>query len=71
MLEKARKLGFLTQLSQGNRWQITSSQQHDTWKLIQEDSRWILCVKDVPQLYLNSEEAIAFLSAHQRKCPQT
>jgi hypothetical protein len=63
VLNEARRLGFFCQLNDESNWQILPQQPEATWKLTTVDnSRWILSVQNIPQLYLNSEEAIAFLA---------
>ncbi len=67
VLKKAKSWGFPSQLSEENYWQILPMQPQETWKLTEFESRWILSLKNIPQLYLDSEEAIAFL-ARRNKC---
>ena len=66
VLEEAKKLGFFYQQDEENIWQILPQQQGATWKLSATNSRWILSLKDIPQLYLDSKEAIAFLTIQAR-----
>lgn len=66
VLSKARIWGFVTKLSAKNHWQILPTQSQETWKLTEFDSRWILSIKNIPQLYLNTEEAISFLASRER-----
>ena len=66
VLKEAKRLKFLYQLCEENYWHILPTQPKETWKLTEADSRWILSVKNIPQLYLNSEEAIAFLAMRAR-----
>ncbi len=62
VLNEARSLGFPSRLDDDSNWQILPQQPEATWKLTAlTDSRWVLSIKNIPQLYLNSEEAIAFL----------
>ncbi|MDJ0687864.1 MAG: hypothetical protein QNJ41_05100 [Xenococcaceae cyanobacterium MO_188.B32] len=69
VLEKAKNLGFPYQLQEENCWQILPKRRGATWKLISAmDSQWwILSLRNIPQLYLNSEEAIAFLATRARR----
>ncbi len=67
VLEEAKRLKFLYQLCEENYWHILPTQPKETWKLTEADSRWILSVKNIPQLYLNHEEAIAFLATRARR----
>ena len=67
VLMKAKNLGFLCHLSEEKYWQILPKQRGATWKLTAaDDSRWILSLNNIPQLYLNPEEAIAFLAIRSR-----
>ncbi|MGK7916928.1 MAG: hypothetical protein AB4038_15520 [Prochloraceae cyanobacterium] len=65
VLNKAKSWGFTTQLGEENNWQILPSQSQEIWQLTEVDSRWILSIKNVPQIYLDSEEAISFLNRRQ------
>ncbi|MGK7950000.1 MAG: hypothetical protein AB4368_14755 [Xenococcaceae cyanobacterium] len=58
VLEEAKRLGFFYQLDEENIWQIFPQRQGATWKLSATNSRWILSLKNIPQLYLDSKEAI-------------
>ena len=66
VLSKARTCGFITKLSGENYWQILPTQAQETWKLTEFDSRWILSVKNIPQLYLDTEEALSFLVSRDK-----
>jgi hypothetical protein len=67
VLNEARSLGFPCQLNDENNWQILPQESEANWKLTATDNlRWILSMKNIPQLYLNSEEAIAFLTTQAR-----
>lgn len=66
VLNEAKNLGFPHQLNEENSWQILPKQPKDRWKLTASGLRWILSLNNVPQLYLNSEEAIAFLQVQAR-----
>ncbi len=66
VLKEVKRLKFLYQLCEENYWHILPTQPKETWKLTEADSRWILSVKNIPQLCLNSEEAIAFLAMRAR-----
>ncbi len=66
VLEEAKRLKFLYQLCEENYWHILPTQPKETWKLTEADSRWILSVRNIPQMYLNHEEAIAFLAIRAR-----
>ncbi len=66
VLKKAKSWGFPSQLSEENYWQILPMQPQETWQLTEFDSRWILSLKNIPQLYLDSEEAIAFLARRNK-----
>ncbi|GAB4542051.1 MAG: hypothetical protein Tsb0014_34430 [Pleurocapsa sp.] len=66
VLNKAKNLGFICRLSEEKSWQIFHNRPQETWKLTSVNSRWILSIKNIPQLYLNPEEAIAFLTTRAR-----
>ena len=67
VLNEAKSRGFPYYLNEQSDWQILPQQQGATWKLTATtDSRWILSLNNVPQLYLNSDEAIAFLARRVR-----
>ena len=63
VLERAKILGFTAQLNEENLWQISSTISQQTWKLTEAELRWVLSVKNIPQLMLNQQEAIAFLES--------
>lgn len=63
VLKQAKDLGFDSQLNEQNYWQILPTKAEDTWKLTETESKWILSLRNVPQLRLSSEEAIAFLKS--------
>ncbi|MGV2827151.1 hypothetical protein [Myxosarcina sp. GI1(2024)] len=58
---RAQNWGFVCQYQKSGYWQILAHQPHVKWTLEQTEARWILIVKEVPQLLLQPEEAIAFL----------
>ena len=62
VLNKAKSWGFSSQMSQENNWQILPTQPEESWKLTEFNSWWILSINNVPQINLDSEEAIAFLA---------
>jgi hypothetical protein len=66
VLKKAKSWGFPCQLSEDNQWHILPLKPQETWKLAQVDKRWVLSLKNIPQLYLASEEALAFLESRYR-----
>lgn len=61
VIDRAKDLGFPCELNEQNCWQIIPIQSEETWKLVQEKSQWILSVRDVPQLRLDTKQAISFL----------
>ncbi len=63
VLKRAKSLGFTAQLNEANIWQISPKTSQETWKLTEAESRWILNVRNIPQLMLNLPEAIAFLES--------
>ncbi|MEL6930500.1 MAG: hypothetical protein AAFO95_17980 [Cyanobacteria bacterium J06600_6] len=62
LLEIAKSLEFTVLLNSENFWQVLPKSPKQTWMLTQTESRWILSVKNVSQLKLNEQEAIAFLN---------
>lgn len=66
ILATAKSLGFATQLSEENYWQVLPQKPAESWMLTYIESRWTLSVKNVPQLRLNEREAIAFLSSRSQ-----
>ena len=66
VLEIATSLGFAARLSEENYWQILSLKPSENWMLTYMESRWILSVKNVPQIRLNEREAIAFLTSRSQ-----
>ena len=65
VISQAENWGFICQTQQSNRWQILPLEANQRWKLEKVEDRWILIVGDVPQLRLQTEEAIAFLENHR------
>ena len=63
ILKTAKSLGFAARRNQENYWQIFSQKPSKTWILTHVESRWILSIKNVPQIRLNEREAIAFLTS--------
>ena len=63
VLQQAEKLSFPCQINEQNCWQILPIKEEETWKLTEIESKWILSLRNVPQLRLSSEEAIAFLKS--------
>ncbi|MEM9510204.1 MAG: hypothetical protein AAGA16_21385 [Cyanobacteria bacterium P01_E01_bin.35] len=61
LITKAKCWGFVCQHDDSNSWLILPQKANQRWKLQQAEDRWILSVRDVPQIILNTEEAIAFL----------
>ena len=66
VLNKAKSWGFNTQLNQENNWQISSNHPEETWQITEINARWILSINNIAQLYLDSEEAIAFLARRSK-----
>ena len=67
VVNKARTWGFICQCQESNSWLILPQNPDQIWKLQQVEERWILSVRDVPQLCLHAQEAIAFLERMQVK----
>ena len=66
VLETAKGLGFTARLNEENYWQILSQKSSENWMLTSIESRWILSIKNVPQIKLNEREAIAFLKSRSQ-----
>ena len=62
ILKTAKSLGFAARLNEKNYWQIFPKKPSETWILTHVESRWILSIKNVPQIRMNEREAIAFLT---------
>ncbi len=63
VLQQAKDLGLHCQINEQNCWQILPIKEEAVWKLTEIESKWILSLRNVPQLRLNSEETIAFLKS--------
>lgn len=61
VIDRAKNWGFICHYQKSSYWQILPKQAERRWILQQSEERWILVVGDVPQIYLHTEEAIAFL----------
>ncbi len=66
VLKTAKNLGFTAQLNEKNCWQILFQKSSESWMLTYIEFRWILSIKNVPQIRLNEREAIAFLTSRSR-----
>ena len=66
VLKTAKSLGFSAQLNEKNCWSILSQKSSENWMLTYIESRWILSIKNVPQIRLNEREAIAFLTSRSQ-----
>ena len=66
ILKIAKSLGFTARLNEKNYWQILSLKPSENWMLTYIESRWILSVKNVPQIRLNEREVIAFLTSRSQ-----
>ncbi|WP_052055225.1 hypothetical protein [Myxosarcina sp. GI1] len=68
VVSQARVWGFICNYRESNSsWSIAPKKISQRWRLLQAEDRWVLMIGEVSQLYLNAEEAIAFLEARQRK----
>lgn len=61
VVSQARNLGFTCELTVNGNWQILPFHPKENWILSQLETRWLLSVGNVAQMYLSSAEAIAFL----------
>lgn len=59
ILSQAKRWGFLCQRTAAGPWQITPLA--GDWLLEQRSDRWLLSIKGVPQVSLDSTEVLAFL----------
>ena len=66
VIDRAKSWGFSCQLTSSGDWQIFPQRTTENWKLSQLDSRWILSLDNMPQIYLSSWEVITFLKRRQR-----
>lgn len=66
ILKIAKSLGFTARINEKNYWHILSLKPSQSWILTYIESRWILSVKNVPQIRLNEREAIAFLTSRSQ-----
>lgn len=67
VVSQAITWGYICQRQESNSWLILPQKPDRRWKLQQVEERWILLVGDIPQLSLDTEEAIAFLERMQSK----
>lgn len=61
VIQLAKQLGFECQTNSHGSWQIFSVHKCENWQLTQSENKWILSIKDVNQVYLNSYEAMKFI----------
>lgn len=54
------ELGFSDQQEQGGHY-IRSPEGTRSWYLYQQDDRWVLYVRDVPQIVFHPDEVLKFL----------
>lgn len=66
VLIKTKMWGFPCQLTKENSWQISPIQPEAIWHLTESELRWILSIKNIPQIYLDSEGAISFLARREK-----
>ena len=65
LLVQADAWGFVCECTTEGKWQIYPANSRENWKLQLVESRWLLIIKDVPQVSFSESEARAFL--HRRK----
>lgn len=65
-LEQVAELGFLYQAGEEANY-IHSPVNSHRWRLHQEGDRWILYVRDVPQIVFHPPEVIKFLQKQQAR----
>jgi hypothetical protein len=61
VLNQAEAWGFVCERDAQNNWQILPNQRSTSWKLQQNEERWLLVVDGVAQINLHPPDAIAFL----------
>lgn len=66
MLLQAQQLNFPCVQDRQGKWQITSPSPQAAWQLHQTEDRWILSIKEVPQIRLSTAEAVTFLLTQAR-----
>lgn len=65
IVSQARKLGLIAQVSEEEKWTISST---ENWRLSETENQWLLSVKTIPQIYLSDAKALEFLERQwQRK----
>lgn len=67
LLTQASAWGFLCKCNLDGNWQIIPKSATEEWKLQQVESRWLLLIRDLPQVSFLPEEAQAFLSRRRSK----
>ncbi|MEM8720828.1 MAG: hypothetical protein AAGE84_16285 [Cyanobacteria bacterium P01_G01_bin.39] len=67
VISRAKSLGFICQYQEPKSWLILPQQAKQRWKLQQLEDRWILSVRDIPQINLTTEQAIDFILMQSRK----
>ena len=67
LLTQASAWGFVCQCNLDGIWQIIPKSATEEWKLQQVESRWLLLIRDLPQVSFLPEEAQAFLSRRRSK----
>jgi hypothetical protein len=67
VINQAKKWGFICQQTAPDVWIILPQQPKEKWKLELVEDRWLLIVKDIPQIYFHPHEVLAFLD--RRRVP--
>jgi len=67
LLTQADAWGFVCKCNLDGIWQILPKNPTEEWKLQQVESRWLLLIRDHPQVSFLPEEAQAFLSRRVSK----
>lgn len=70
LLTQAEAWGFVCKCNLDGNWQIIPEIPTEKWKLVLVESRWLLLIRDIPQVSFWPEEAQAFLSRRVRKFPK-
>ena len=70
LLVQADSWGFVCECATEGKWQIYPANARENWKLQQVESRWLLIIKDVPQVSFLEVEAQGFLKRRKSYFPR-
>ena len=69
LVVQADAWGFICECATVGRWQIYPTNPQENWKLQRNESRWLLIIKDVPQVSFSESEARLFLKRRKYHLP--